>query len=598
MDHATFLTIWQDDPKFREYCQSCGFTLLKYGWDLYKYNSGCDEYKTELDEKLKLAQIAIKSESDRLISEANASRDKLIAETNIIRDNLINENNLLKEKICEIEQNFNKSKINLLNEIKANEEKRITQLCMEMKTTEDRRIAEIKAEYDKLINDIKNGHLDDARINEIKMCSDKTISEMKIQHESIVTNISTKYNELVTKYNEMCVTCQNINNLWQQEKGKTEILEKNAPAQEVIQRLIGKSYNAGDKGAFGESFIETMLCNDFAGSVVSKCGKEACDLDFAWHCLRAKIEIKNYNSTIPIQEIVKFKRDMAKLKGSDYNCGFFMSLNELCMGEYNRFKYEWFEGILLVYIDLAGSADNLRMTINMACAIMETKLEESDKSDEDFDLIESFKARWDENEQSIKENDEVIKNLEIAMSGLLDTKRRLLDNRAAIKIKNRKYNWLTSDGTTRLDTTIKAQTYEEACEAVYNRIIKGSDKNQPVGKFITEIFGEIKHDATEVKNILIDRVVKFALHPNTFEKLAKSGVVCSTITKAMLEGGTLLGSSHVYKEGYSNISKFTNRPLDMVKESYKRYHAQFNRILLLSPPPPLPSPLQLLPPPL
>lgn len=30
-----FLTMWQTDPKFKEYCQSRGFGILKDGWDLY-----------------------------------------------------------------------------------------------------------------------------------------------------------------------------------------------------------------------------------------------------------------------------------------------------------------------------------------------------------------------------------------------------------------------------------------------------------------------------------------------------------------------------------------------------------------------------------
>ena len=112
---------------------------------------------------------------------------------------------------------------------------------------------------------------------------------------------------------------------------------------EKFDMLYGKKTG---KGAIGEKLILNYLreqerYHDAQIEHIGSSTSESCDIRFVWRHLQALIEVKNYASAIPKEEIEKFQRDLAK--NTWVNCAFFVSLDSKVIGPYHdliNFNYE------------------------------------------------------------------------------------------------------------------------------------------------------------------------------------------------------------------------------------------------------------------
>jgi hypothetical protein len=568
----TYLQENKANAKFVLYCNKYGVELLKYGWKLYCDGDGVDINVIVQPEIEKIKQ-QIKEQSnfhlqmkDQTIISLQTEIEKVKEQIKLelqMKDQTINTLKMEIEKIMGQARSENKFELQMkdqtINTLKLEIEKIMGQVKSELEV-KDQSINTLKLEVEKTKEQAKlesklEVQLLKSEMEKVKLESKLELQNMKSQCElsmqKYVSDVSASYATIAAENKQ---------------------LKDNMQLDEIITRLYtSKGANSTLKGTAGQSLIEVLLSDSYyAGAKITPCDKvhHACDLEFIWHLLKAKIEIKNYAKAISREEVLKFREDMKRSKAAGFNCGIFVSVDQPVMGEYNSLGYQWLDGMLLIYFNLNNEAVNMRYVINLAMMVLENCNGSGDEDEKV--LIDSFKENYLTVESSITINEKMTKQM-LGTLKLLEAERvRLFGLKDKMcKIGSR---WIGGSADIVVsDSDIKVAVGSDPFTSAYEYILKngGGDINPrpAIAKFCV---GASDFDIEVMLNRMVDKAVFASLLSGTFEYFHGQGV--GYITHGMLDGLSFPGKGKALnKKNYSLIKNFGCKSLDGVMQCYERW---------------------------
>lgn len=613
----TYLREKRSDPKFTPFCDNYGVKLLDFGWTLYCDDNGIniDQLKSSLikENETKLeyeVQRALK-EKEQLISELRLQQQQIKMESQIQQQQLKVESRLelqqlksenmdtigrLKELELENQRLKNSAELKSKNEIeelklvieklKNSETERLNATKLEIQKLKDSEIEELKLVIEKLkkseterltamkleIEKLKDFEIERIRIEnkheleKIDMINKQKEEQMKLIKDNEVQAVKSQYELAMQKY------ATDVTASFTKLTTENEQLKTLTPVAEMMDRLHNsKGANSTLKGTAGQSLIEVILADSYyAGAKITPCDKtpHSCDLEFIWHVLKAKIEIKNYGRGVNRDEVQKFREDMKRSKAAGFNCGIFVSVDQPVMGEYNSLGYQWLDGMLLIYFNLGNEAVNMRYVINLAMIVLENY--NGGEDEDEKVLIDSFKENYLTVQSSIEINEKMTKQM-LGSLKLLEAERiRLFGLKDKMcKIGGR---WIGGGADIAVsDSDVKVAVGSDPFTSAYEYILKngGGDINPrpAIAKFCA---GASDFDIEVMLNKMVDKAVFASLLSGTFEYFHGQGV--GYITHGMLDGLSFPGKGKALnKKNYSLIKNFGCKSLDGVMQCYERW---------------------------
>jgi hypothetical protein len=178
--------------------------------------------------------------------------------------------------------------------------------------------------------------------------------------------------------------------------------------QQSVAELLGKMNNSSSKGKLSENMLFSILQSLYPSAIVDSVGstKENCDIMLDRrdkpHIL---IENKDYNRSVPTEEVNKFIRDIETQKGC---CGLFLSQSSGICGK-ESFEIQVHDSCVLLYIhNVNNDADKIKIGI---------------------DIIDHFKEMLDNLDQGTEVdtiNKEIIKEINDEYKAWVSTKTNML----------------------------------------------------------------------------------------------------------------------------------------------------------------------------
>ncbi len=604
------------DPRFRNYCDNYGSDLLKYGFILYKVSDNptgiseevkqtiISQFKVEYDElQRKFNEFTILSNHQqeiavmKSISEYKLQLEQAKRENEQLHKNQEQEAEKIRKQ-SEVEllrstEKYNTQLNELMTEInKIKAEKDILTVKMEStyKTQIDKLISEneqlkkdsehelssktieLKRENDKLKHDLELA----------KLTAESELKETTTKKDAELSIVKAEYEKNIQKYSaEMTSYCANL-------AAENKQLKESRPLYETLVTLhTTEGANSSLKGAAAQNLVEAMLGDPYySKAIMVPCNNtdNSCDINFTWHMLRAKIEVKNYGRPINKWETEKFRNDMSKHKINGFNCGIFVSISQTVIGEYNSLGYQWLEGMLLLYFNLNSDARNMRYIINMAMMVLENRIVASD-NDEEI-LIQNFKENYISNELSLLNNEKMIKHQTTTLKMLSDERKRLETIKEEMLKLNRQKEWITlaADGMTPVEVkTVELKigdlpmidsstlSFSQLCDIAYSQILNFNKPKNPPNSIIRNVFGARLTEFNEkyIIDVLIDRAVSEALGSGTFEYFWTQNLLLEHKVLEKLE--LTPGVKALNKIKYKLLNLFGSSQLTCVLESYDRF---------------------------
>jgi hypothetical protein len=607
-----YIAAHKDNPKFVVFCDSYGVRLLECGWNLYTDGGGVDElmiaekvrsenrelnmrnkyeidkmnmqleqYKLEITRQKEQIKLESKNEVDRFKLESKNEVDRLSQQLEQYKLEITRQ----KEQIrLESKNEIDRFKLESKNEVDRltalNEQYKleIDRSKLESKNEVDRQIEQIrlesKNEVDRLIalNEQYKLELEKpnreaaALIEQTKLECRHQIQLLESKKESELIAAKLQSDTILYKYATEATASYAVLS------AENKQLKENSTLNEILAKLcISKGANSAQKGDAGQTLVETILGDlYYTGAKMVKCNDtpHSCDINFIWHILKAKIEVKNYDRAIHTDEITKFRNDMRKSKSNGFNCGIFVSIDQGTMGEYNNLGYEWLDGLLLIYFNLNRAAANMRYAINLAMIVMENKVEAGD--DNETILIQSFKDNYLSIETSIGVNDKLIKQTAQSLKILEGERTRL--NETKEKMLKIGPSWISTNVTPVMDASelkVPDMDIDQLMILAYDHIIKYGGSGVSPAPVIEKFFGGKGVDLTAVLYKLADRAVYEAFLPGTFEYFMKENLA---MTHVALQNTTIPGKGKIFnKAKYALIGRFGDRPLNLTVQCYERW---------------------------